>query len=34
VVRLLPALTFTQADAQQLLDMLCPLIADFLSQGA
>lgn len=34
VVRLLPSLTFTQADAQQLLDMLCPLISDFVSQGA
>src|SRR5512139_830004 len=34
VVRLLPALTFSQADAQQLLDQLCPLIADFVAQGA
>ena len=34
VVRLLPSLIFSQADAQQLLDMLCPLITDFLSQGA
>jgi len=34
VVRLLPSLIFSQADAQQLLDMLCPLISDFLSQGA
>ena len=32
VVRLLPALVFTQAEAQQLLDMLCPLITEFLSQ--
>ena len=34
VIRLLPSLIFSQADAQQLLDMLCPLISDFLSQGA
>ena len=34
VIRLLPSLIFSQADAQQLLDMLCPLITDFLSQGA
>ncbi len=34
VIRLLPALVFTQAEAQQLLDMLCPLITDFLAQGA
>ena len=34
VIRLLPSLIFSQADAQQLLDMLCPLINDFLSQGA
>jgi len=33
VVRLLPSLIFSQADAQQLLDKLCPLITDFLSQG-
>ena len=33
VIRLLPSLIFSQADAQQLLDMLCPLITDFLSQG-
>jgi acetylornithine aminotransferase len=33
VVRLLPPLVFTQLEAQQLLDMLCPLITDFLSQG-
>jgi acetylornithine aminotransferase len=34
VVRLLPPLIYTQADAQQLLDKLCPLISEFLSQGA
>jgi acetylornithine aminotransferase len=34
VVRLLPSLIFSQAEAQQLLDMLCPLITDFLSQEA
>ncbi len=34
VIRLLPPLVFTQAEAQQLLDMLCPLIADFLAGGA
>ncbi len=34
VVRLLPSLIFSQADAQQLLDKLCPLISDFVSQGA
>ena len=34
VVRLLPPLIFSQADAQQLLDKLCPLITEFLSQGA
>jgi len=33
VVRLLPPLVFTQAEAQQLLDMLCPLVTEFLSQG-
>jgi acetylornithine/N-succinyldiaminopimelate aminotransferase len=33
VVRLLPPLIFTQADAEKLLDMLCPLITDFLSQN-
>jgi len=32
VVRLLPTLVFTQAEAQQLLDMLCPLITEFLAQ--
>ena len=30
VIRLLPSLIFTQAEAQQLLDMLCPLVSDFL----
>ena len=34
VVRLLPSLVFSQAEAQQLLDMLCPLVIDFLAQGA
>ncbi len=34
VVRLLPSLIFSQADAQALLDKLCPLITDFVSQGA
>ncbi len=34
VIRLLPALVFTQAEAQQLLDKLCPLVIDFLAQGA
>lgn len=34
VVRLLPSLIFSQADAQQLLDKLCPLITEFLSQDA
>jgi acetylornithine/N-succinyldiaminopimelate aminotransferase len=34
VVRLLPSLIFSRDDAQQLLDMLCPLITDFLSEGA
>jgi acetylornithine aminotransferase len=32
VVRLLPPLVFTETEAQQLLDMLCPLITDFLAQ--
>jgi acetylornithine aminotransferase len=32
VVRLLPPLVFTEAEAQQLVDMLCPLITDFLAQ--
>jgi len=34
VVRLLPPLIFSQAEAQQLLDILCPLIIEFLSQPA
>ncbi len=34
VVRLLPSLIFSQTDAEQLLDKLCPLITDFVSQGA
>jgi acetylornithine aminotransferase len=32
VVRLLPSLIFSQAEAQQLLDALCPLITEFLAQ--
>ncbi|MBI5889931.1 MAG: aspartate aminotransferase family protein [Nitrosomonadales bacterium] len=32
VVRLLPSLIFSQAEAQQLLDMLCPLITEFLAR--
>ncbi len=32
VVRLLPSLIYTQAEAQQLVDMLCPLIESFLMQ--
>jgi len=32
VIRLLPPLVFTQAEAQQLLDMLCPLVTEFLAQ--
>ena len=34
VIRLLPALVFTLAEAQQLLDTLCPLVTDFLAQNA
>ena len=34
VIRLLPPLIFTQADAQQLLDLLCPLITGFLAVDA
>ena len=30
VIRLLPALTMSQGEAQQLLDILCPLIKEFL----
>jgi acetylornithine aminotransferase len=33
VIRLLPPLIFTQTEAQQLLDILCPLITDFLARG-
>ena len=33
VVRLLPALTFTPADAQTLVSMLAPMIRDFLARG-
>jgi acetylornithine/N-succinyldiaminopimelate aminotransferase len=32
VIRLLPPLIYTQAEAQQLLDMLCPLVTEFLSR--
>ena len=32
VIRLLPSLIFSEAEAQQLLDMLCPLITEFLAQ--
>jgi len=32
VIRLLPTLVFTQAEAQQLLDMLCPLVTEFLAK--
>lgn len=31
VIRLLPSLVFTHEDAEQLLDMLCPLVSDFLA---
>ena len=34
VIRLLPSLVFTKAEARQLLDMLCPLVSDFLAQSA
>jgi acetylornithine/N-succinyldiaminopimelate aminotransferase len=33
VIRLLPPLIMTQDEAQQLLDILCPLIIDFLQPG-
>jgi acetylornithine/N-succinyldiaminopimelate aminotransferase len=33
VIRLLPPLIMTQDEAQQLLDILCPLIKDFLQPG-
>ncbi len=32
VIRLLPSLIFSQDEAQQLVDMLCPLVTDFLAQ--
>jgi acetylornithine/N-succinyldiaminopimelate aminotransferase len=32
VIRLLPPLIFTQAEAQQLVDVLCPLVMEFLAQ--
>ncbi len=32
VIRLLPSLIFSQAEAQQMLDILCPLVTDFLAQ--
>lgn len=32
VIRLLPSLIFSETEAQQLLDILCPLVADFLAQ--
>ena len=32
VIRLLPPLIFTQAEAQQMLDILCTLITEFLAQ--
>jgi acetylornithine aminotransferase len=32
VIRLLPSLVFSQAEAQQLLDILCPLVTEFLAQ--
>ncbi len=32
VVRLLPSLVFTEAEAQQLLDILCPLVTEFLAK--
>ncbi|TXT25182.1 MAG: acetylornithine aminotransferase [Gallionellaceae bacterium] len=31
VIRLLPSLVFTHREAEQLLDMLCPLVSDFLA---
>lgn len=34
IVRLLPALIFSRTEAQQLIDILCPLISEFLSQPA
>jgi acetylornithine/N-succinyldiaminopimelate aminotransferase len=32
VIRLLPSLIFSETEAQQLLDMLCPLVVEFLAQ--
>ncbi|TAJ76390.1 MAG: aspartate aminotransferase family protein [Gallionellaceae bacterium] len=32
VIRLLPSLIFSQAEAQQLLDILCPLVTEFLTR--
>ncbi|HLP99431.1 MAG TPA: aspartate aminotransferase family protein [Sideroxyarcus sp.] len=32
VIRLLPSLIFTEAEAKQLLDILCPLVTEFLAQ--
>ncbi|MDD2701830.1 MAG: aspartate aminotransferase family protein [Sideroxydans sp.] len=32
VIRLVPPLVYTQAEAQQLVDMLCPLVEAFLAQ--
>lgn len=32
VIRLLPSLIFSETDAQQLLDILCPLVAEFLAR--
>jgi len=32
VIRLLPSLVFSETEAQQLLDILCPLVTEFLGQ--
>jgi acetylornithine aminotransferase len=32
VIRLLPSLIFSETEAQQLLDILCPLVTEFLAQ--
>ena len=32
VIRLLPSLIFSETEAQQLLDILCPLVAEFLAR--
>ena len=32
VIRLLPSLIFSETEAQQLLDILCPLVVEFLAQ--